>query len=218
LLRRLIDAAQESSCLRLLRLISARPDLKIAVNESDASAHLLGFVCDVCRLSRTAMLQSSIANRLFAFYEATASATDALILELLCSAETEGGRSLRAVLPTWAPPSLRKTSDARGVEVLASLDAPLALAACRRVMRRASDEEDFRAYDPAFLLPLLSAFLDNEKIGFSDWLGLASAHVLGLAVCALASPEPTVRSLGDRTLAKLVNRLSVRKLPCSARA
>lgn len=65
-------------------------------------------------------------------------------------------------------------------------------------------------YDPAFVLALLAAYINKETISYHEWIGLSRCGVLGLPICALSSPDPSLRLAGDRVLARMGNKLQVR--------
>lgn len=159
-------------------------------------------------------VHSQVQKELLEYYHGTTERGDVLILSLLKLGDYKM-MNLRTQLRRWAPPSLKVESDITGPSILTELDDNLVFKACLYLLKplapafESNDERTEVGYDPVFILGIFAQYLDNETIDPSGSLALCHNNALGVAVCALASYEKSIRFAGDRVLAKTYIKLSV---------
>ncbi|KAK4052637.1 hypothetical protein OIO90_004265 [Microbotryomycetes sp. JL221] len=163
-------------------------------------------------------LQSAAANRiidkLVPLYGGTMSVLDRQMLRLFQRVELVSGSSIAFALRAWSPGSdaLSTTPlDGHGVTTLSALiESPLRQC-CVRICASSrmvfTPEQDSNAYDPDFLLPLISSVVLYEELRVHDWVVLLESGALSLPVAALASSNDQTRLLARATLARAINKL-----------
>lgn len=138
---------------------------------------------------------------------------DKQILSLFQLFESHRTLSTASLLKSWSASGVIGVQ--RALDAMMSLAAGKVFATCIAFsMRRAllsdgpTDGAGEGFYDPAFILPLFVAVLDEHLTGL-DWVQVLRSNLLGLAICSLASRDAAMRALGRRVLAKTTGLISV---------
>jgi nucleolar pre-ribosomal-associated protein 1 len=150
--------------------------------------------------------QPNFVEPLLGFYRASMDEADQLVLAMFAAFENQRHLSVTSIFRHWG------NASGRALDALSALDPARVFATCSAFpLRRgvggtaAAPQEDI--YDPAFVLPLLSAVVLDDEMQPLDWVELLRTNALGLAVCALSS-----RDAGMRTLAGWLLKTTLEKV------
>jgi hypothetical protein len=199
---------QELKAVQYLRTILGHAKFQAAAADSSRSRlPLVRLIKTFVDVSPGVVRQSASLQDLLAVYRGTTSESDTILLSIFRSSELSGD-SFRELAMRWSP--VPGSALRQGFQAIALLDASAMQNACVRALNEPSlDSEGVKVYDPLFILSYLACIVDSDTITGYEWADLAKSRALGLAVCALSSDNPLIRTSADRLLAKIRNRLQV---------
>lgn len=180
---------------------------------STQSTTVMSLLASMITAFPTISAKVDLSASLIAYYGATLSAKDRLILRVfriedLCTQDNQ----FNHVLSNWKLAGQTVTSGPAFIELIPLLDSSKMFSTCvkcldSKALESFEGSESF--YDPYFILVYLFHVIDQGPISMSCWNSIAQANMLGLAMCALSSSSKTWRMLGDRCLAKAYGLLKV---------
>lgn len=198
----------EGDVLRLLRSVVTTSAFSAALDPTDAGPDslrpaLVTVLLDLTRRSPLAASQADLAAVLARQYHGSLDPADVGILSTMRLIELETGRSAMTHFHAWKPPS--SPPGHRVADVLTAFDSSLMYQGCLAAL----GQRPLTAYDPDFVLPLYGSLLARERLSTSTWQTISRTHLVGLLVCATASPRKSLRLMADRLLDQTLESMKV---------
>ena len=163
------------------------------------------------KVSPYASCQPNFLSLLLPLYRGSLSVSDKQILSLFQLFESNRHLSTASLLKCWSPSGV--VGAQRAFDTLIALDHGKIFATCiafplRRALRgHDNDKSDGHGlYDPAFILPLSLAVLDEKLTGL-EWVEFLRSNAIGLSVCSLASRDAPMRALGRKVLGRTMEHI-----------
>jgi hypothetical protein len=199
-----VSASLQSNTLRLCATFLASPLLDILLSKDDLRTPAVALMT---RFNTLLPENIVLLNAMLAAYDGTLAPSDQQLKARLRAAECKGIYPLSRHMANWCPRQLA-SHGLRGCHVLAVMDADAVLQGCLDALRPLTvGTPTLFAYDAELILSLLAAYLSEDAIEVLEFLELVRHHIVGIALCALASPQPPLQRMADRLLARLRNRL-----------
>jgi nucleolar pre-ribosomal-associated protein 1 len=147
---------------------------------------------------------------LLAIFQATQTAADRDIVEIMQIFERQRKASMSALLKLWKGPGALTaiTTDSIGLEHIKRLDPHKVFATCLTFeSRQSAFQAESRLsgfYDVTFVLSLVALTFREGDLNGLDMVEILRSNVIGLACCGLASKKGDVRSLSAKILSSAI--------------
>jgi nucleolar pre-ribosomal-associated protein 1 len=156
---------------------------------------------------------------LLKLYRGTMTLTDRRLLDIFHLFEEQKQLSAASLLRQWTAHT--SSASNKTLDAVMSLEPKAVFQTCISYPQRrsftlqprlaASDPE--RLYDPAFIILLFGELICEGSLSGFDWVEVFRTNVASVAICALASRDPSIRKAASTVIAGVLHFVKVRFEP-----